>query len=106
MYLRIQNADPYYVKEREDGYKIFDYSRLQEKLDNLAESEGYKITSKENKLWPKDSQQLAERSREVSSRLRKTSNIALEIRKGKDRSNEFILGTVEGVENYQQNCGL
>ena len=94
------DAGPSYIKERGDGFKLFDYGRLQEKLDNLAESEGYKITSKENKLWPKDSQQLAERSREVSSRLRRTSNVSLEIRKGRDRSNEFILGTTQGVENY------
>jgi DNA polymerase elongation subunit (family B) len=97
-------TDQYYQREREDGYKIFSYNELQEKLDYLAESEGYKTTGKENKLWPKDSQQLAERSREVSSRLRRTSNVALEIRKGRDRSNEFILGTTWGVENYLQNC--
>ncbi|MDQ6862975.1 MAG: hypothetical protein M3044_04050 [Thermoproteota archaeon] len=98
------DAGPSYFKEREDGYKLFDYGRLQEKLDNLAESEGYKITSKENKLWPRDSQQLAERSREVSSRLRRTSNVSLEIRKGRDRSNAFILGTTQGVENYINTC--
>lgn len=98
------DAGPSYAKEREDGYKLFEYGRLQEKLDNLAESEGYKITSKENKLWPRDSQQLAERSREVSSRLRRTSNILLEIRKGRDRSNAFILGTLQGVENYINTC--
>src|SRR5207249_2896645 len=97
-------TDQSYVKEREDGYKIFNYQRLQERLDDLAESEGYKTTGKENKLWPKDSQQLAERSREVSSRLRRTSNIALEIRKGRDRSNEFILGTTQGVETYLPSC--
>jgi len=97
-------ASSFYIKEREDGYKIFSYARLQEKLDNLAESEGYKTSGNENKLWPKDSQHLAERSREVSSRLRRTSNVSLEIRKSKDRSNEFIIGTVQGVENYINTC--
>ncbi|MGA9150709.1 MAG: hypothetical protein WBZ36_09030 [Candidatus Nitrosopolaris sp.] len=86
-----------YIEERKCGYKIFDYPSLQNRLNDIAESEGYE-TGKGNKLWPKDSQQLADRSRDVSSKLRKTSSISLEIRKGKDRSNEFILGTIEGVE--------
>jgi hypothetical protein len=37
---------------------------------------------------------LTERSREISSRLGKL-NISLEV-----TNNEFILGTIEGIENY------
>ncbi len=98
------DTESFYKKEREEGYKVFDYGRLQEKLNDLAEVEGYEPNKKGNKLWPRDSRQLAERSRDVSSRLRKTSNVSLEIRKGRDRSNQFILGTAEGVENYIKKC--
>jgi hypothetical protein len=83
-----QNTSNFYVKEREDGYKIFNYGKLQAELNDIAEEVG------KDRNWPKGSYQLTERSREISSRLRKL-NISLEI-----TDNEFVLGTIEGIEYY------
>jgi hypothetical protein len=82
------NTSNFYVKEREDGYKIFNYGKLQTDLNDIAEEVG------RSKNWPKGSHQLTERSREISSKLRKL-NISLEI-----TNNEFVLGTTEGIEYY------
>jgi hypothetical protein len=95
-------TESFYIKEREVGCKVFDYDRLQEKLNDFAELEGYEPNKKANKVWPRDSQELAECSRHVFSRLRKTSNISLAIRKGRDRSNQFILGTAEGRKLHKE----
>ena len=87
-----------YNDERYAGCKVFDYKSLQNMLNSIAESEGYKITGKGNP-WPKDSRQLTERTREIASQLRKTSGIIVEIRSRK-KYVEFIIGHIEGVENY------
>jgi hypothetical protein len=68
-----------YSSERIAGYKVFDYNTLQDKLTRITELEGYKITGKKS-TWPKNSRQLAERSREVSSQLHRISNISLEVK--------------------------
>ena len=94
--------DPDKKKEYEDarfaGCIVFNYNDLQNRLNLIAESEGYKITGKANP-WPKNSRQLTERTREIASQLRKTSNIIVEIRSKKE-TNQFIIGCMEGVENY------
>jgi hypothetical protein len=82
------NTSNFYAKEREDDYKIFNYGKLQTELNDIAEEVG------EGKNWPKGRHQLTERSREISSRLKKL-NISLEI-----TNNEFVLGTIKGVEYY------
>jgi hypothetical protein len=74
------NTSNFYVKEREDCYKIYSYGKLHTDLNDIAEEEG------KGKKWPKGRYQLTERSLEISSRLRKL-NISLEI-----TNNEFVLG--------------
>jgi hypothetical protein len=86
------NTSNFYIKEREDSYKIFNYGKLQTDLNDIAEEIG------KGKNWPKGSYQLTERSREISSRLK--LNTLLEI-----TNNEFVLGTIEGIENYPKYGG-
>ena len=66
---------------------------------DTAEDDEYD-TKKSNKLWPQDSQQLANRTREVSIIISKNDGFAIEVRKGKHNSNEYVLGTKEAVEKY------
>lgn len=82
---------------RKKGYIIFDYKELSEKLNKYAEEEEYD-TRKSNKLWPHDSQQLANRIREVSVVISRNDNFAIEVRRGKNNSNEYIIGTKDAVE--------
>jgi DNA polymerase elongation subunit (family B) len=91
-----------YEEARCAGWKVFRYNDLQRELNSVAESEGYKINGNgKSSPWPKDSRQLAERTREVASQLRKTSSIMIEIRSSK-KTNQYIIGHSEGVENYLQ----
>jgi hypothetical protein len=84
---------------RKNGYIVFSYKELNEKLNEYAEEDEYN-TKKSNKHWPQDSQQLANRTREVSITISKNDGFAVEVRKGKHNSNEYILGTEEAVEKY------
>ncbi len=84
---------------RKKGYIIFNYKELNEKLNEYAEEDEYD-TKKSNKLWPQDSQQLANRTREVSIIISKNDGFAVEVRRSKDNSNEYVLGNKEDVEKY------
>ncbi len=83
---------------RKDGYVILDYGQLHEKLLKYAEVDEYD-TKKSNKLWPHDSKQLADRTREVSIIISRY-DIMVEVRRGKNYSNEYIIGTKEAVEKF------
>ena len=84
---------------RKNGYIVFNYKELNQNLNQYAEDDEYD-TKKSNKLWPQDSQQLANRTREVSVIISKNDGFAIEVRKSKHNSNEYILGTKEAVEKY------
>ena len=84
---------------RKKGYIIFSSKELTLKLNGYAEEDEYD-TKKSNKLWPQDSQQLANRTREVSITISKNDGFVVEVRKGKHNSNEYFLGTKEAVEKY------
>jgi hypothetical protein len=84
---------------RKEGYVVFSSKELNQKLNEYAEEDEYD-TKKSNKLWPQDSQQLANRTREVSIVISKGDGFAVEVRKGKHNSNEYVLGTKDAVEKY------
>jgi DNA polymerase elongation subunit (family B) len=84
---------------RKNGYTVFSSKELNQKLNEYAEEDEYD-TKKSNKLWPQDSQQLADRTREVSITISKNDSFAVEVRKGKHNSNEYVLGVKEAVEKY------
>jgi hypothetical protein len=84
---------------RKKGYIVYTYKELNEKLNEYAKEDEYDI-KKSNKLWPQDSQQLASRTREVSIIISKNDGFAVEVRRGKDNSNEYVLGSKEDVERY------
>ena len=84
---------------RKDGCTVFSSKELNQKLNEYAEEDEYD-TRKSNKVWPQDSQQLANRTREVSITISKNDGFVVEVRKGKHNSNEYVLGTKEAVEKY------
>ena len=104
LFYRIFNSDSQsFEKERELGYKKYEYNELQETLNDIAEGEGYRTRGKdkdEENIWPRNSRDLAEHTRIIASRLRRTSDILIEVREDADKNNEFIIGYTENVENY------
>jgi hypothetical protein len=84
---------------RKNGYIVFSSKELNQRLNEYAEEDEYD-TKKSNKLWPQDSQQLANRTREVSIIISKNDGFAVEVRKSIHNSNEYVLGSKEAVEKY------
>jgi DNA polymerase elongation subunit (family B) len=87
---------------RQEGYIVFTYKELYSILADYAKEDEYD-TRKSNTLWPRNSLDLANRTREISILILKTDKFAVEVRQTKSNTNEYVFGTIEGVEEYIQN---